>query len=138
MPLIYVAMWRNKKRLTKSQMFQFYIIYRYRLDNISYQKLLIILYIVDTQFCTYNLTLEDEKMTILCQGGRYRTISAGTADIYHSSTCIGIRMQLFRIDLYTGRISRFQAYRPVQKKKKYIYIYIYKFCNFRLFVRVEW
>ena len=63
-------------------------------------------------------------MTILCQGGRYRTISAGTADIYHSSTCIGIRMQLFRIDLYTGRISRFWAYRPVQKKKIYIYIYI--------------
>ena len=26
MPLIYVAMWRNKKRLTKSQMFRFYII----------------------------------------------------------------------------------------------------------------
>ena len=63
-------------------------------------------------------------------GKRYRTVPAGTA-----SMCISTEAPLFRIGLNTGCTGQ---YWPIQKKKKKSLYFFFKFCNFQIFVRVEW
>ena len=73
----------------------------------------------------------------LIQGGRYRTVLTGTADMYYFDRCTGTKISSFRTDLInTSSIGRFWAFWLVLGIPGdieiciYIYIYIYFFFQF--------